>query len=97
MLYIKPVVLTASGCHHSLGKVKLLSRVRLFATPWIVAHRIFQARVLGWVAISFSRGSSRPSDQTPVSRIAGRVFTSEPPGNSLHAPLVLPHRHWLDV
>ena len=34
MLYIKPVVLTASGCHHSLGKVKLLSRVRLFATPW---------------------------------------------------------------
>ena len=35
-------------------------------------HWIFQARVLEWVAISFSRGSSRPRDQTQVSRIAGR-------------------------
>jgi len=58
MLYIKPVVVTVSGCHHNLVNVKSLSRVRLFATPWIVAHRIFQARVLEWVAISFSRGSS---------------------------------------
>ena len=35
----------------------------------------FQARVLEQVAISFSRGSSRPRDQTQVSRIAGRRFT----------------------
>ena len=61
-------------------KVKLLSCVQLFATPWIVAHRIFQARILEWVSISFSRGSSRPRDQTWVSLIAGRGFTSEPPG-----------------
>ena len=33
---------------------------------------ILQARVLEWVAISFSRGSSRPRDQTWVSRIGGR-------------------------
>ena len=39
-------------------KVKSFSRVQLFVTPWIVAHGIFQARVLEWVAISFSRGSS---------------------------------------
>ena len=32
----------------------------------------FQARVLEWVAISFSRGSSRPRDWTRVSRTAGR-------------------------
>ena len=38
-------------------------------------HGIFQARVLEWVAISFSRGSSRPRDQTQISRIAGRCFT----------------------
>ena len=38
-------------------------------------HGIFQARVLEWIAISFSRGSSRPRDQTRVSRIAGRRFT----------------------
>ena len=35
-------------------------------------HWIFQTRVLEWVAISFSRGSSRPRDQTQVSCIAGR-------------------------
>ena len=35
---------------------------------------IFQARVLGWVAISFSRGSSRPRNQTWVSCIANRCF-----------------------
>ena len=35
-------------------------------------HRILQARVLKWVAISFSRESSRPRDQTHLSCIAGR-------------------------
>ena len=37
-------------------------------------HRIFQARILEWFAISFSRGSSWPRDQTWVSCIAGRSF-----------------------
>ena len=39
-------------------------------------HGIFQARILEWVAFPFSRGSSQPRDQTQVSRIAGRFFTS---------------------
>ena len=34
-----------------------------------------QTRILEWVAISFSRGSSRPRDQAEVSCIAGRFFT----------------------
>ena len=38
-------------------------------------HGIFQARGLEWVAISFSRGSSRPRDPTQVSRMASRRFT----------------------
>ena len=38
-------------------------------------HGIFQVRVLEWVAISFSRGSSPPRDRTRVSRIVGRCFT----------------------
>ena len=38
-------------------------------------HGILQARILEWVAISFSRGSSRLRDQTWVSHIAGRFFT----------------------
>ena len=38
-------------------------------------YGIFQARVQEWVAISFSRGSSQPMDQTWFSRIVGRSFT----------------------
>ena len=43
--------------------------------PGSSIHGIFQARILEWVAISFSRGSSRPRDQTWVSHIVGRRFT----------------------
>ena len=43
--------------------------------PGSSVHGIFQARVLEWVAISFSRGSSQYRDQTWVSRTAGRLFT----------------------
>ena len=38
-------------------------------------HGILQARILEWVAISFSQGSSRLRDGTQVSCIAGRFFT----------------------
>ena len=54
---------------------------RLFAIPMDCSltgfsiHGIFQAKVLEWVAISFSRGSSQPRDQTQVFHIAGRLFT----------------------
>ena len=43
--------------------------------PGSSVHRIFKARILKWVAISFSRGSSWPRDQTRVSCIACRCFT----------------------
>ena len=43
--------------------------------PASSVHGIFQARILEWVAISFSRGSSRPRDPTWVSCTAGRFFT----------------------
>ena len=38
------------------------------------AHGIFQARILEWVDIPFSRGSSQQRDQTQVSCIAGGFF-----------------------
>ena len=38
---------------------------------------ILQARILEWVAVSFSTGSSQPRDQTQVSHIAGGFFTSK--------------------
>ena len=66
---------------NSMGKkAKSLSHVRLFVTPWTVAYQaplsgIFQARVLEWVAVFFSRGSSQPGIVwTWVSHIAGRLF-----------------------
>ena len=43
--------------------------------PGSSAHGILQAKMLEWVAISFSRGSFYPSNRTHVSCIAGRFFT----------------------
>ena len=54
-------------------KVKSLSHVQLFATPWTCSppgssvHGIFQARILEWVAISVSKRSSWLRDWTRVS------------------------------
>ena len=41
-------------------------------------HGISQARIQDFVAISFSRGSSRPREQNPSPTLAGRFFTTEP-------------------
>ena len=46
-----------------------------WSPPGSSVHGIFQARMLEWVAISFSGRSSRPRDWTWVSCIAGRLFT----------------------
>ena len=43
--------------------------------PCSSVHGIFQARILEWVAISFSSGSFQPRDRTQVSHIAGRLLT----------------------
>ena len=43
--------------------------------PHSSIHGIFQARVLEWIAISFSRGPSRPRERTQISCIVGRRFT----------------------
>ena len=42
--------------------------------PGFAVHRILQARILEWVAIPFSRGSSWRRDWTRVSHVAGRFF-----------------------
>ena len=39
-----------------------------------IVHGILQVRILEWVAILFSMGSSQSRDQTQVSHIAGRFF-----------------------
>ena len=52
-------VVCVCACMH------MLSRVQLFATPWTIAHQllylwIFQARILEWVAISYSGDLPNP-------------------------------------
>ena len=42
------------------------------------AHGILQVRILEWVALPFSRGSSQPRDQTQVPRIADGFLPTEP-------------------
>ena len=64
--------------------VKSLSRVRLCdpvdcSLPGSSVHGILQARILEWVAISFSRGSSSGIEPRPPA-LEADALTSEPPG-----------------
>ena len=72
--FLQSLAIACSLCCVNLHYVYVLGCVRLFSTPRTVAarlHGIFQARILEWVAISYSRGSSQPRDQNCVSCIAG--------------------------
>ena len=59
----------------SLSPVQTLCHLMDCSLPGSSVHGIFQARVLEWVAISFSRASSQPRDRNWVSRTTGRHFT----------------------
>ena len=58
--------------YHGYACAELLSRVKLFANPWSVAHQnpvsmgTLQARILEWVAMPSPRRYSPPRDQTQV-------------------------------
>ena len=64
-----------------MWKCQSLSRVWLFVTPMDCSppgfsiHGILQTRILEWVAISFSRGSSWSKNQAQASCITGRFLT----------------------
>ena len=45
-------------------------------------HGILHARILEWVAVPFSKGSSQPRDRTQVSHVAVDSLPAEPPGKS---------------
>ena len=60
--------------------IQILLQTHGLSPPGFSVRGTSQARILEWVAISFSRGSPQPSDQTRVSCLAGRYFTTEPPG-----------------
>ena len=50
--------------------------------PGFSVHRILQARIRGWVAMPFSRASTRPRDPSQVSCLQGDSLPSEQPGKS---------------
>ena len=52
--------------------------------PGSSVHGILQARILEWVAISFSRASSWPKDQTWVSYIGRWILYLSAPGKALY-------------
>ena len=65
----------------SSGEVKVTQSCLTFCDPMdrsipgFSVLGILQARILKWVAVPFSRGSSQPRGQTHVFRVAGRFFT----------------------
>ena len=63
------------GCWFSPSVMSASCNPMDCSTPGFSAHGIPQARILEWVAISFSRGSSQSRDRTHVSCIVGRHFT----------------------
>ena len=61
-----------------------------YSPPGPSVHGIPQARILEWVAISFSRGSSDPGIKLTSPELAGNYFTTEPPGKPLRVFLNIP-------
>ena len=70
-IYSKKYVVVAQSCPTLCDSMD-------YSLPVHVAfvHGILQAKILEWVAMPSSRGSSWPGDQTQVSCIAGRSFAA---------------------
>ena len=73
-MWLKLIISCSAVLSHSV-------MFQLFVTPWTVVQQvplsigILQARIVEWVAMPSSRGSSQPRDWTQVSCIAGGFFT----------------------
>ena len=70
---------SASTLGMNLGGGLVIKLCLTLVTPWAImpgssVHGVFQARILEWVAISFSRGSSQPRDQTQISYIDRQIL-----------------------
>ena len=89
-----------SYCCCLVAKLCLTKSCLTFATPSTVnppgSSVHVQARILDWVAISFSKGSSRPRDQTCISCMAGGFVATEPPGSS-STVIYCQHIHMFDI
>ena len=86
------LVCSSEHCCHRF----YLSQVQLcnsgdHSLPGSSVRGVSEARILEWVVISFSKGSSGPRDQTCISSLADRFFTTEPRGK----PVLQNIGHWL--
>ena len=65
----------------SESEVKVIQSCPTLGDPIdCTVHGILQARILEWVAVAFSRGSSQPRDRTQVSHIPADSLPAEPQG-----------------
>ena len=79
-------------CERERERESAQSCPSLCSPPGSSVYGIFQARILDWVAISFSRWSSWPRDWTTFLEspaLAGRFFTTAPPGKPIYEMLTL--------
>jgi len=60
-----------------------------YSPPRSSVHGIFQARILEWVAISSSRGSSNPRTEPTSPALAGGFFLTEPPEEAWEEELLI--------
>ena len=88
------------SCFHSFKSLQLCTNLCVpmdFSPPRSSVHGFLQARILEWVAIPPSRGSSWPRDQTHISMssaLAGEFFTTS---TTWEAPYVLIKGGYLDT
>ena len=88
---VTPCCLVAKSC-------RLFCNPMDCGPPRSSVHEIFQARILEWVAISFSRGSSWPRDRTRVSCIVGGFFTCRTLNTlAVSHPMPLSCSHFLEA
>ena len=71
--------------------------VTLWSPLYAYVQEISQAKILEWIAISFSRKSSWLRDWTHESCLAGRFFTTEPPRKPDHAIHFIIHNNYLPI
>ena len=79
-IYISPCVYVLISFSH----VWLFCNSMDCSLPVSSDHGFSQARILEWVAISFSKGSSQPRDWIHTSWFAGKFSTTEPPEKPIH-------------
>ena len=79
LLSLLPTISITTSWYPSWSCLTLCNTM-VYSLPGSSVHGIFQARLLGQVAISYSSGSSWPRDWTCISCIGSEFFTTEPPG-----------------